>query len=1188
MKPIKLEIEGLNSFESKQVLDFSELGNGVFGIFGKTGSGKSTILDAITLALYGKVERSKQNIDFVNTNSSKTVVSLEFNIYHSGKDRTYLIRREFAKKKNGKETTASAQLMELDGEDWSMVEEGASKVDAKIFKILGLGVNEFAKCIALPQGEFSAFLKARPAERTDIISNIFDLSKYGEKLMDKVKSKVNEFNVALTGTQASLEMVGYATDDALENAQKSLSDTSSNYESANKTLKDKREELANLSKSFEKKEKLSKLSQRFEELDAQREDMEKLGARLINAQNANEIKSDHEKLEKDIQDEKELSEKIANINETRLQKQGELDKITQDFNDFRTLYETQTVELKSKLARLESLSGFEKELNEYTAQQDKLNEKIKLEQQNLSEKNEQISYLATTLDEVKQQIEKIELFIEANKPDADIATALEQTKGIESEIILIDDFYKRIEALVDQTNEDLKSVQEEYNSAISEEKQIKAKFEQIENSIEVAFEDSDSTSFNKLRSCEKQLDGIKDVEISVKRIDENIAKIDYDSEGRKATISALDEQIDQKQQELNTIEQKIAEKERQISALRENRDELFGEGVINIISNHLQIGDVCPVCSSRVMQRAYNPNVDLKPIESEIEGEERNRNALRFDRDKIFTELMTLRARYEFEKAQIEINQKEISKLKESRVKHFQRFVDNNDRSEENFVKLKSLLENTAQNLENLLNLQSEYRVAEQRVAVNKAQCGAKITLYKNYLESLIDVLYDLQKKKAEREFAIYNANEEHKTLAEYKKQIAEGKNIELEIDNKKQERYNLKDRQAEIQNEISTFEKESAAINTEIEVHKAKLEEVLKNINNLKGKVVESGVPEGVQVSEEVENTNKQIEKLKFDFNDMQIRLESAKDNVNRADNEYNVQSSILIEKRAEIASLKTKVEAEMMKYNFKNDEELEAAFVESGELRKLQNKYNDFNNDYKLVKTQKAEYEKDTILDVDEEKLNLVKAEVDTLSTEVKTLSENVGKVGAEFDRIKSDNEKYHELTQKVKEYTQKYDTAKELASVLKGRALAEYVAEEYLQEITASANQKLALLMDGRYTLKFENKDFFAIDNFNDAELRPVSTLSGGETFLVSLSLALAISDAITSMSARSMDFFFLDEGFGTLDAELCETALDALHRLESQNLNIGIISHVRELEDAIKNKVIVTKTAGGSKIKIEHSL
>ena len=79
MKPIKLEIEGLHSFQAKQVVDFNALSNsGIFGIFGQTGSGKSTILDAIILALYGKVQRSKTNSDFINLKSKKAVVSLTF------------------------------------------------------------------------------------------------------------------------------------------------------------------------------------------------------------------------------------------------------------------------------------------------------------------------------------------------------------------------------------------------------------------------------------------------------------------------------------------------------------------------------------------------------------------------------------------------------------------------------------------------------------------------------------------------------------------------------------------------------------------------------------------------------------------------------------------------------------------------------------------------------------------------------------------------------------------------------------------------------------------------------------------------------------------------------------------------------------------------------------------------------
>ena len=111
MRPIKLEIEGLNSFETKQVLDFEKLGGGVFGIFGKTGSGKSTILDAMTLALYGKVERTKQNIDFVNTKCSKAFVDFVFEIFQSGKNKRYRVSRTFSRKKNGRELDSSASIL---------------------------------------------------------------------------------------------------------------------------------------------------------------------------------------------------------------------------------------------------------------------------------------------------------------------------------------------------------------------------------------------------------------------------------------------------------------------------------------------------------------------------------------------------------------------------------------------------------------------------------------------------------------------------------------------------------------------------------------------------------------------------------------------------------------------------------------------------------------------------------------------------------------------------------------------------------------------------------------------------------------------------------------------------------------------------------------------------------------------
>ncbi len=90
-----------------------------------------------------------------------------------------------------------------------------------------------------------------------------------------------------------------------------------------------------------------------------------------------------------------------------------------------------------------------------------------------------------------------------------------------------------------------------------------------------------------------------------------------------------------------------------------------------------------------------------------------------------------------------------------------------------------------------------------------------------------------------------------------------------------------------------------------------------------------------------------------------------------------------------------------------------------------------------------------------------------------------------------------------------------------------------------------------------------------------MRGVNTLSGGETFLVSLSLALSLSQEICTRNLRSSEFFFLDEGFGTLDARLVDTVMDSLEKLRGDRFSIGIISHVEELKHRINRKLTVKK-------------
>ena len=147
-------------------------------------------------------------------------------------------------------------------------------------------------------------------------------------------------------------------------------------------------------------------------------------------------------------------------------------------------------------------------------------------------------------------------------------------------------------------------------------------------------------------------------------------------------------------------------------------------------------------------------------------------------------------------------------------------------------------------------------------------------------------------------------------------------------------------------------------------------------------------------------------------------------------------------------------------------------------------------------------------------------------------------------------------------------------------------EFVAEEYLQTVARNASGRLLSLTDGRYFLRYEN-GFVVGDNFNGGAVRGVFTLSGGETFLVSLSLALALGAEICLRSLRPIEFFFLDEGFGTLDEKLVDTVMDSLEKLKGEHFSIGIISHVEELRHRIERRLSVKKATErhGSQITLE---
>lgn len=253
MKPLKLTVEGLKSVAESQTINFEKLAeNGLFGIFGKTGSGKSTVLDAIVLALYGEVVQSVNNRDFVNLGCMQTRVELIFSVSAGDKKGKYGIERVFKFNKARTDVTqlvARLWLIEDDGSEYSEADNARELNDKIQNEILGLKKDEFLKCIALPQGEFSAFIKLTASERVKVVGKLFDLERYGAELQHKISKRGAALNAEQIEKRTMLE--------SLKEYEPSL------VEETGKLLKQAEGELAVLLKTKNEKSKMAEGAKRY-------------------------------------------------------------------------------------------------------------------------------------------------------------------------------------------------------------------------------------------------------------------------------------------------------------------------------------------------------------------------------------------------------------------------------------------------------------------------------------------------------------------------------------------------------------------------------------------------------------------------------------------------------------------------------------------------------------------------------------------------------------------------------------------------------------------------------------------------------------------------------------------------------------------------------------------------------------
>ncbi len=224
MKPLLLEISGLGSFENLQVIDFENLTtSGLFGIFGKTGAGKSTILDSLTLALYNNIDRyPKEKAEMINLNRKDCFVNLVFSIKDKGVDIVYKVERGYRLDPHGKIINKKHILSSKSLAEFEPVVEGAKEVNTKLEEIISLNYEDFTKAVILPQGKFNQFINLDGNDKRKMLERIFGLEQYGDKLTKSYNEKLRVTETEHKILSEKVKVYEEYTEQNKEQIQKSL------------------------------------------------------------------------------------------------------------------------------------------------------------------------------------------------------------------------------------------------------------------------------------------------------------------------------------------------------------------------------------------------------------------------------------------------------------------------------------------------------------------------------------------------------------------------------------------------------------------------------------------------------------------------------------------------------------------------------------------------------------------------------------------------------------------------------------------------------------------------------------------------------------------------------------------------------------------------------------------------------
>ncbi|MEO4091994.1 AAA family ATPase [Acinetobacter pittii] len=1196
MKILSIRIKNLASLSDEHFIDFESAPlahAGLIAIVGKTGAGKSTILDAMCLALFNRVPRLKdsdgklKDVDGSEllTNSPLTVLRRGTGhgfaelCFIAQDQKRYLARWEIKRARenpNGKLQSVQRHLKCLT--DGVVLADKAKAVDEKVKQITQLSFEQFTRAVLLAQSEVTAFLKARDSERGELLEYLTNSSIFA-KIGELAFRKTADIAKQRKQLEEFLGHIEILSDEDIAAFTEQYQQAEQNHQQ----LEQQKNVLDKQQQWFERKAKLEQEVQaKQQQFQTQQNHHQQLAGereQLKRLEVFSEIRPQVFQQAQNLQALQQLEPQIQQV-------QTKFNELVQIFETGQKQYQLAEQELKQTLdfeqQHQQALNQVRQSIQERAFIADEY-KKCKEKKNVLEQKLSPLQQQQNTVQQQIAQLEQSQVYLQQQLTQTQQYAVLD--KGLSAHLHQLGQFIQNYETIERQLGNPTLARQK-LSEAKSEVEQLTASLGTVEQ-IELKLEQQRKDKDQKLAQI-TQLDLIQQ---KIKIYHELYAELQQFSE-KQTQVSAQEQQLKTVCQLAEQDYQTAKTEREKLQYILQQQRLLHTENIEQLRAN-LKEGEACLVCGSTHHPYRVDDSAVSKALFDLQQQQEQQAVALEqttFNAWQTQQHALT-QYRAELEQvqkylAQLQAKQTNLQQELEQALNLNQLNIELNQAPEQILLTLNELRQTTqtAINSFDSENMRLAQAIKQHNQLVQTIQRNESLLntaqQWQQQVQHIVECLSEAE-QHAWQQASSQTAKQTWSVLDARAKQLEQQEQLSQRFEQQQQELKMLAANLEQMTKQIDEVDQNLKDITLKGQQNNEKAVSLIQQMTGLSDIkphewLIEHDVKRQQQQTAYHE-AKQRFEQTRQHFEQQKQALDQLKhQHQHTAQHQQQIDEQIQNWLKAH-ADFQASDLTGLMQINSAQEQDIR------NRLNHAERLLSEASSALKTMQEQLSEHLQ-TQPDIEYEKLvSLIQDNITELKGQLEVRDRLKLKLEVHQQNL-AKQQQYAEQIQNIQQEEHRWSKISGLIGDAKGKEFRDYAQQYHLDILVEHANQQLATLSQ-RYTLKRldQSLSLAIIDHDMDGETRSVASLSGGESFLTALALSLAIANmASGSMKIESL---FIDEGFGTLDASSLHMVMNALDQLQNQGRQVILISHIQEMHERIPVQIQVKPLgAGASTIEI----